>query len=80
MSITPKEKAAELVNQFLKCDKIYFSFVTYTNYQIEVARKSALVCVGEILKSIKFNSDLQPKFWNEVENELKKYKHEINTI
>lgn len=63
--MTPKEKAKELVKKFMA--------TTHSISRIKVdGKQCALICVDEILNSIKFNSDLQPKYWHEVKQEIEK--------
>ena len=77
--MTPKEKAAEILNKFLflvDCGDNRYSTAT----QIKNAKQCALIAVDEILdnrcgmRNDEFieNSDIycNERFWNEVKNEL----------
>ena len=68
--MTPKEKAKELVDRFLKefpsTDDIGFG-------QIKIAKQCALICVDEILNIIKYFS-IYKEYWEEVKQEIEKYK------
>lgn len=64
-----KEKATELINKFfLPLDEsIQLNFV---GKRKEHAKQCALICAEEIIESVKFYSDAQPLFWEEVKQEL----------
>jgi hypothetical protein len=65
--MTPKEKSKNLCNRYLR-----------VGMMIERAKECALVCVDEILKSIKKDSDFTitydkaVKYWSEVKEEINK--------
>lgn len=65
--MTPKEKAKNLCNRYLR-----------VGMMIERAEECALVCVDEVLKSIKKDSDFTitydraVKYWSEVKEEINK--------
>ena len=73
--MTPKEKANELANKF-----ILKSVFDMTDEELKEQRKQgkafAIICVDEILKSIKKDSDFtitydtSKKYWNEAKEEI----------
>ena len=68
---TPKEKAKELIKQF----EPLFKDLYLEEYITKKCKKSALICVNEILKDNPniYDSDrLNHKYWNEVKNYLER--------
>jgi hypothetical protein len=69
--MTPKEKAEELVNRYLKNEKFQFGFR-------EVRKECALIAVDEILSDYKnylLHENTEYKglmYWKEVKQELEK--------
>jgi len=65
--MTPKEKAEELVNRYLKNEKFQFGFR-------EVRKECALIAVDEVLHSIKninkYDFGTMNYYWKEVKQEL----------
>ena len=61
----PKEKAKGLVGSFQR--KHY----GISGYTLELSKQSALICVGEVIKS--HDKGLgTPMYWNEVKQEIEK--------
>lgn len=72
MAITPKEKAEELFEKMLKCDKVDdYSFIGSF-----AAKQCALIAVDEIINanphSNPFNTDVYStmEYWQEVKQEI----------
>lgn len=66
IEITPKLKAAELINQFF--------LYPHTEKEFDIAKTNALITVHEILNCINWHNyplDKQYKFWKEVETNIK---------
>ncbi len=70
--MTPKEKAEELINRYLKV-------LAGGMYDVkEEAEKCALVCVDTILKDVgakdwELDTATNTNYWQDVETELKNY-------
>lgn len=65
--MTAKEKAEQLFDAMY--DNVFMT--GGGSYRLR-AKQCALIAVEEILNSVKFNSDLQPVFWNDVKREIEK--------
>ena len=66
--MTPKEKAKELVDKFLKCKDLSNSY--YILPIIEDAKQLALIAVEEL--HIQTNKIIESKYWQEVKQEIEK--------
>jgi hypothetical protein len=71
--MTPKEKAKELINKYLKCKDV-------SNYYYVIpiqddAKQCALIAVDEIIKALRKDLaifELGKGFWQEVKQEIEK--------
>lgn len=82
--MTPKEKAEELVNQFLPNTTSYYLYNGESinggiGVRVEKAKKCALISVNEIMKAqelVYHDSDLNgiifDQYWNQVKAEIEK--------
>lgn len=79
--MTPKEKAEELINRYLKCNFKYSDYEgdKWTKeFSIHEAKQCVLIAVGEMIDEIEciyelYNiKDSYVAYWLEVENEIKK--------
>jgi len=68
--MTPKEKAEELVEAYLKTDFIVFE--EYVPVSKEMAKQCALIAVDEIINNDGFtrHDDYLTEYWQEVEQEI----------
>jgi hypothetical protein len=64
----PKEKAIEIFN----CYKAILYTPENKEYRNNIGKICALNCVDIILDCLKFNSDLQYHFWQQVKKEIEK--------
>lgn len=71
--MTAKEKAKELVNSYLIYFPEYYNDLEY-DYNIEKAKKCALIAVDEILNNDNnfFNTYSQNDYWLQVKQEIEK--------
>ncbi|UXO94110.1 hypothetical protein Pan5_68 [Pseudanabaena phage Pan5] len=65
--MTPKEKATALYNKYYAC--VDFAGC---NFSHQTAKQCALIAVDEILSELKYHSDAQPIYWNQVKTEIEK--------
>jgi hypothetical protein len=78
---TPKEKAEELVNKYLRTYPIYDNPTVVISYTNNEAKQCALIAVDEIIKAIPdasddnspYNSELL--WWKEVRHEIENLKN-----
>jgi hypothetical protein len=76
--MTPKEKAKELVNKYLRTYPIYDNPTVVISYTYNEAKQCALIAVDEIIKAIPDASDdnspynHELKYWQEVKQEIEK--------
>lgn len=66
--MTPQEKALELCKDFHNIPVRD----SYYGMNWDMARQCALIAVEEILNEVKYHSDSQPLFWNQVKTEIEK--------
>ena len=74
--LTPKEKAKELVDFYLKIISDVHPLVSYTNS----AKQCALRTVNEIIKNQYLNRKTTNKYWEEVKQEIEDIKLEIEKL
>jgi hypothetical protein len=72
--MTPKEKAINLVNNYLCIDEIYNVdlFCDECGISNDAAKYCALIAVDEILSNKELLNHLDYEWWNEVKHEIKK--------
>ena len=68
--MTPKEKAEQLVDRFVKLTYSVNKFNYITELECEVSKQCALICVDEILKEVPKRFDSEEKYWQEVKQEI----------
>jgi hypothetical protein len=69
--MTPKEKAKELANKFLRTYKVSL-YPPFTKASDE-AKQCALIAVDEILdNNLWFNDEINNNYWFEVKQEIEK--------
>jgi len=68
--MTPKEKAKELVNKYLRTYPIYDNPTVVISYTNNEAKQCALIAVDEILEIL--SEDINPlvNYWFEVKQEI----------
>jgi hypothetical protein len=66
--MTPKEKAEELVNKYLRTYPIYDNPTVVISYTNNEAKICALIAVDEILKVI--HTNMEDKYWQNVKQEI----------
>jgi uncharacterized protein YdbL (DUF1318 family) len=76
--MTPKEKAKELIEKYLKLDiEIGGQYDGYLTMKMHDAKQCALIAVEEINKAIDFdwmevqNLESEHRYWDKVEQEIK---------
>jgi hypothetical protein len=71
--MTPKEKAKELVDNFIPQTRVYHEVLGWENYILS-AKICALIAVDEILKVVLFYNDSQAEviYFKEVKTEIEK--------
>lgn len=75
--MTPEEKAQEIINSIRKVIQKAPMAISYENER-QIAIRSAIICVEEIVKAIDFdwmevqNLDREHKYWEEVKKEIEK--------
>ncbi|MDB4343543.1 hypothetical protein OAA15_00820 [bacterium] len=71
--MTPKEKANELGNKFYQGSVFDYSKQGHLE-EIKRAKERALICVDEILESIRHiaRENLRVEYWEEVKQEIEK--------
>ena len=62
--MTPKDKAKELTDKYIKYTPVKFDF--------ENARQCALIAVDEIFEYAKYDYDFNEIWWKEVKQEIEK--------
>ena len=69
--MTPKEKAEELVNKFIK-PTIKWNPVNGVGYynDLNAAKECALVAVNEIMDALEKNGNWNYDYWQEVKEEI----------
>jgi hypothetical protein len=73
--MTPKEKAEELVNKYLRTYPIYDNPTVVISYTTNEAKQCALIAIDEILRShhnLYGVNNKQVKFYSEVQQEIEK--------
>jgi hypothetical protein len=73
--MTPKEKAIELVNKYLRTYPIYDNPTVVISYTTNEAKQCALIAVDEILRShhnLYGVNNKEVKFYSEVQQEIEK--------
>jgi len=68
--MTPKEKAEELVNKYLRTYPIYNNPTVVISYTHNEAKQCALIAVDEIIKVAYWNN--VKDYWNQVKQEIDK--------
>jgi hypothetical protein len=68
--MTPKEKAEELVNQFLTHTRVYNDEFGWED-DIESAKKCALIAVDELIK-LSSCFEITDNYWEKVKKEIEK--------
>jgi len=68
--MTPKEKAEQLVDRFVKLTYSVNKFNYITELECEVSKQCALICVDEILKEVPKRFDSEEKYWQDVKREI----------
>jgi hypothetical protein len=67
--MTPKDKAKELVNKYLRTYPIYDNPTVVISYTNNEAKQCALIAVDELIKQVT-HSDVG--YWKEVKQEIEK--------
>lgn len=68
-NVTPKN--TQFSNQELKARALVLAFLSL-GIPFGTAKQCALIAVEEILNEVKYHSDAQPLFWNQVKTEIEK--------
>ena len=66
--MTPKEKAKELLNSFIKVTRVKMGQEDY----LQIAKQCSLIAVDEILETLFFISEAyeERQFWQQVKQEI----------
>lgn len=75
MTLTPKEKALELLQKFGWLGRKWVQ-TNYTTLHFENAKQCAIVCINEILETYKTKDLIYPiehNYWIEVKTEIENY-------